>query len=120
LTSSSLYEAVLIKDNRIAVAGSITAAVLRVRGKLGETAPIQVEVDSLTQLEEALSCHVAAVLLDNMAPDELRRAVSLVAGRCQTEASGGITPDNVRENSRFTGSDLDRPPPGPGTRSWRG
>jgi nicotinate-nucleotide pyrophosphorylase (carboxylating) len=93
---SGLYDAVLIKDNHIAVAGSITAAVLRLRGKLGETVPIQVEVDSLAQLEEALSCRVAAVLLDNMTPDELRRAVSLVAGRCQTEASGGITPDNVR------------------------
>jgi nicotinate-nucleotide pyrophosphorylase (carboxylating) len=94
---SGLYDAVLIKDNHIAVAGSITAAVLRLRGKLGQTAPIQVEVDSLSQLEEALSCRVAAVLLDNMTPDELRRAVALVAGRCQTEASGGITPEKVQE-----------------------
>lgn len=93
---SGLYDAVLIKDNHIAVAGSITAAVARTRAALGGTFPIQVEVDTLAQLEEALGCAVAAVLLDNMSPAQLREAVGFVNRRCHTEASGGITPANVR------------------------
>ena len=94
---SGLYDAVLIKDNHIALAGSITAAVSSIRSRLGPSVPVQVEVESLVELEEALRCRVSAVLLDNMAPLELRRAVKLISGRCHTEASGGITPDNVRE-----------------------
>jgi nicotinate-nucleotide pyrophosphorylase (carboxylating) len=93
---SGLYDAVLIKDNHIAVAGSISAAVAQARSTLGTDFPIQVEVDTLGQLEEALGCEVAAVLLDNMQPAELRKAVGLVDGRCHTEASGGITLANVR------------------------
>jgi nicotinate-nucleotide pyrophosphorylase (carboxylating) len=91
-----LYDAVLIKDNHIAVAGSITEAVMRARSTLGPDAPIQVEVDTLPQLEEALDCRVAAVLLDNMKTAQLRQAVGLVNRRCHTEASGGITLANVR------------------------
>jgi nicotinate-nucleotide pyrophosphorylase (carboxylating) len=93
---SGLYDAVLIKDNHIGVAGSITAAVTRARASLGKTFPVQVEVDTLEQLDEALDCGVTSVLLDNMTPDELRRAVKRVAHRCHTEASGGITLANVR------------------------
>ena len=93
---SGLYDAVLIKDNHIAVAGSIRAAVAQTRTSLGGEFPIQVEVDTLAQLEEALGCAVAAVLLDNMKPAELRDAVALVKHRCHTEASGGITLANVR------------------------
>lgn len=93
---SGLYDAVLIKDNHIAVAGSLRAAVERVRVRLGAAFPIQAEVDSLAQLEEALACEVGAVLLDNMAPEQLRRAVAIVDHRCHTEASGGITLANVR------------------------
>jgi len=93
---SGLYDAVLIKDNHIAVAGSIRAAVAQSRSSLGGEFPIQVEVDTLAQLEEALGCAVAAVLLDNMKPAELRDAVALVKHRCHTEASGGITLANVR------------------------
>ena len=93
---SGLYDAVLVKDNHIAVAGSITAAVTRIRSTLGKTFPIQVEVDTLAQLEEALRVEVAAVLLDNMKPAQLRQAVALANRRCHTEASGGITPANVR------------------------
>ena len=92
-----LYDAVLIKDNHIGLAGSITAAVDGVRSRLGPSAPVQVEVESLAELTEALNCNVSAVLLDNMSPDELRQAVKLVGGRCHTEASGGITLANVRE-----------------------
>ncbi len=94
---SGLYDAVLIKDNHIGIAGSITTAVERARTALGAQVAIQVEVESLAELEEALRTGVSAVLLDNMAPALLKRAVSLVAGRCHTEASGGITPANVRE-----------------------
>ena len=93
---SGLYDAVLIKDNHIAVAGSIRIAVAQTRSSLGEEFPIQVEVDTLAQLEEALGCAVTAVLLDNMKPAELRDAVALVKHRCHTEASGGITLANVR------------------------
>ena len=71
-----LYDAVLIKDNHIGVAGSITAAVDRARASLGKRFPIQVEVDTLEQLDEALACGVTSVLLDNMAPELLRRAVA--------------------------------------------
>lgn len=92
-----LHDAVLIKDNHIGIAGSISEAVARTRAALGESFAIQVEVDTLMQLEEALRARVAAVLLDNMQPEQLKRAVALVAGRCSTEASGGITLANVRE-----------------------
>ncbi len=92
-----LHDAVLIKDNHIGIAGSIAEAIARTRAALGKTVVIQVEVDTLAQLEEALRAGVGSVLLDNMRPDQLRRAVALVAGRCHTEASGGITPANVRE-----------------------
>ncbi len=92
-----LHDAVLIKDNHIGLAGSITSAVDRVRSRHGALTPIQVEVDSLEQLDEALRCRVNAVLLDNLSIDQLRQAVKVVAGRCLTEASGGITLANVRE-----------------------
>ena len=91
-----LYDAVLIKDNHIGVAGSITAAVDRVRAGWGDAFPIQVEVDTLTQLEEALACRVTAVLLDNMTPEQLHSAVAIAGGRCHLEASGGISLANVR------------------------
>jgi nicotinate-nucleotide pyrophosphorylase (carboxylating) len=94
---SGLYDAVLIKDNHIRIARSITTAVERVRAALGAGARIQVEVETLEELEEALHTSVDAVLLDNMASGLLKQAVALVAGRCHTEASGGITPANVRE-----------------------
>ena len=92
-----LHDAVLIKDNHIAIAGSIAAAVTRARARLGDSMPIQVEVETLAELEEALRSRVSAVLFDNFPPDQLRRAVTLVNGRCDTEASGGITLANVRE-----------------------
>ncbi len=91
-----LYDAVLIKDNHIGVAGSIASAVGQARERLGAELPIQVEVDTLGQLEEALACRVAAVLLDNMTPDQLRCAVAIAGRRCHLEASGGVTLANVR------------------------
>lgn len=94
---SGLYDAVLIKDNHIGIAGSIAVAVERVRSRLGTATPVQVEVESMDELEEALRCKVSAVLFDNMSPDQLRLAAKLVNGRCHTEASGGITLVNVAE-----------------------
>ncbi|MGH7000184.1 MAG: carboxylating nicotinate-nucleotide diphosphorylase [Stellaceae bacterium] len=90
-----LDDGVLIKDNHVAAAGSLAAAVTRVRGAIGHLVKIELEVDTIEQLTEALQLKVDAVLLDNMSPDELRRAVALVGGRLVTEASGRITPETA-------------------------
>jgi len=87
-----LDDAILIKDNHIAAAGGIGPAVARARAHAGHLVKIEVEIDTLEQLEAALALGVEAVLLDNMAPDQLRRAVAMVGGRAVTEASGRITP----------------------------
>ena len=86
-----LDDAVLIKDNHIAVAGGLTTAVARARAYVGHLVKIEVEVDTLDQLREALAAGVEAVLLDNMDPQTLHEAVAIVGGRAVTEASGGIT-----------------------------
>jgi len=88
----SLYDAVLIKDNHVAIAGGVSEAIRRAKAGVGHMVKIEVEVDTLDQLHEAMEVGVDAVLLDNMTPDELRAAVDIVAGRAITEASGGITP----------------------------
>jgi nicotinate-nucleotide pyrophosphorylase (carboxylating) len=92
-----LDDAILIKDNHIAVAGSITEAIQRVRRKAGHMVKIEVEVDTLKQLETALKEKIDAVLLDNMDPDTLKEAVRMVNGKVMTEASGGITPETARD-----------------------
>jgi len=88
---SGLYDAVMLKDNHLVAVGSITAAVAAMRSHVGHTVKIEVEVDRLDQLTEAVEAGADIVLLDNMDPPTLRRAVELVAGRAITEASGGIT-----------------------------
>ena len=100
-----LHDAVLIKDNHIAAAGGLRQTVERARGALGHMVRIEVEVDTLAQLQEAMDVGVDAVLLDNMAPAQLRDAVGLVDGRAVTEASGGIRPDTVRDYAA-TGVDI--------------
>jgi nicotinate-nucleotide pyrophosphorylase (carboxylating) len=90
-----LDDAVLIKDNHVAVAGGIKPAIARARAAVGHLVKIEVEVDTLAQLEEALSMGVDAVLLDNMSPETLRRAVAMVDRRAITEASGRITPQTA-------------------------
>ncbi|MGH6817313.1 MAG: carboxylating nicotinate-nucleotide diphosphorylase [Methylovirgula sp.] len=90
-----LDDAVLIKDNHIAIAGGVTEALRRARQNVGHMVKIEVEVDSLAQLREALAFGVDAVLLDNMDPKTLTEAVALVGGRAITEASGGVSLDNV-------------------------
>ncbi len=90
-----LDDAVLIKDNHIAAAGGIRPAVERARAAIGHLVKIELEVDTLAQLEEGLAIGVDAVLLDNMDLDQMRRAVGMVNGRAVTEASGGITPQTA-------------------------
>jgi nicotinate-nucleotide pyrophosphorylase (carboxylating) len=90
-----LDDAVLIKDNHVAVAGGIRPAIERAKRAVGHLVKIEVEVDSLAQLEEALAMGADAVLLDNMTVDQMREAVKRVDGRMLTEASGGITPESV-------------------------
>lgn len=92
-----LDDAVLIKDNHLAVAGSIRAAVQAARANVGHLVKIEVEVDTLDQLRELLETPVDVVLLDNMPPETLREAVALVNGRMLTEASGRITPERAAE-----------------------
>jgi nicotinate-nucleotide pyrophosphorylase (carboxylating) len=92
---AGLHDAVLIKDNHLAVAGSVAAAVQRVRSQ-HPGAAVEVEVDTLDQLEQALAAGSDVVLLDNMSPDLLRQAVRITAGRARLEASGGITIDTIR------------------------
>jgi len=87
-----LDDAVLIKDNHIAIAGSVTEALSRAKLGVGHLVKIEIEVDTLDQLREALDQGVDAVLLDNMNLETLTRAVAMVAGTAITEASGRITP----------------------------
>jgi nicotinate-nucleotide pyrophosphorylase (carboxylating) len=100
-----LDDAVLIKDNHLLVAGGITEAVRRVRAVAGHTVTIEVEVEDLAMVAEALDCGVGALLLDNMAPPLLAEAVALVAGRAVTEASGTITEATI-EAVAASGVDL--------------
>jgi nicotinate-nucleotide pyrophosphorylase (carboxylating) len=93
---AGLHDAVLIKDNHVAVAGGVRAAVERVRLR-HPGRPVEVEVDTLDQLQQALDAGADVILLDNMPPAQLRRAVATTAGRARLEASGGITTDTVRE-----------------------
>ena len=91
-----LDDAILIKDNHIAVAGGIRAVLERAKAAAGHLVKIEIEVDTLHQLREVLDTGLAdAVLLDNMDVATMREAVALVAGRLVTEASGGVTLDNI-------------------------
>jgi nicotinate-nucleotide pyrophosphorylase (carboxylating) len=92
-----LYDAVLIKDNHLVVAGGVGEAVRRAKAAVGHLVKVEVEVTSLAEVQEALDAGAEVVLLDNMTPQQLREAVALVGGRAVTEASGGITPANAAE-----------------------
>jgi nicotinate-nucleotide pyrophosphorylase (carboxylating) len=87
-----LDDAVLIKDNHVVAAGGVKPAILAARNAIGHLVKIEVEVDTLRQLEEALAVGVDAVLLDNMDPTTLAEAVRMIDGRAVSEASGRITP----------------------------
>lgn len=90
-----LDDAVLIKDNHIALAGDVATAVGRARAGVGHMVKIELEVDTLAQLDVALQLGVDVVLLDNMGLDDLRTAVGMCKGRAITEASGRITPETA-------------------------
>lgn len=100
-----LYDAVLIKDNHIAVAGGIKSAVNSVRKQISHTAKIEVEVENLSQLQEALKVQVDTIMLDNMDLETMKEAIKMVKGEALIEASGGITLEKVREIAQ-TGVDL--------------
>jgi nicotinate-nucleotide pyrophosphorylase (carboxylating) len=90
-----LDDAVLIKDNHVALAGGVVAAVEKARAAVGHLVKIEIEVDTLDQLREVMTARPDAILLDNMGPDTLMEAVAIVDGRAVTEASGGITLESV-------------------------
>ena len=92
-----LYDMVLIKDNHIAACGGITEAVARMRDHQPHLLRIEVEVSSLEQVEEALENGVDVIMLDNMDTQDIKNAVTLVAGRALVEVSGGITLDNLSD-----------------------
>jgi nicotinate-nucleotide pyrophosphorylase (carboxylating) len=100
-----LYDGVLIKDNHIAAVGGVGPAVAAIRRKIPHTLKIEVEVETLDQLDEAIAVGADAVLLDNMAPAVMAEAVRRAGGRLILEASGGISLENVREVAE-TGVDL--------------
>ena len=100
-----LDDAILIKDNHIAIAGDIKTAIRQAQNFAGHLIPIEVEVDTLEQLEQALDAGVSLVLLDNMSPEILVQAVTMCKGRARTEASGGITPETVQAAAK-TGVDF--------------
>ena len=92
-----LYDAVMIKDNHIAASGGITKALERARQAVGHTVKIEIEIDHVDQLEDALSGGADIVLLDNMSTGDLARAVKLNNGRAVLEASGNVTVKTVRD-----------------------
>ncbi|MEE4271929.1 MAG: carboxylating nicotinate-nucleotide diphosphorylase [Thermoanaerobaculales bacterium] len=100
-----LDDSVIIKDNHIALAGGVRPAVERVRLAIGHTVKVELEVDTLEQLEEGLEVGVDVVMLDNMSVEELRQAMELANGKAVIEASGGITLENAAAVAS-TGVDL--------------
>jgi len=96
-----LYDMVLIKDNHIKVAGGITAAVEQIRKNIGSGMKIEVEATSLKEVEEAVNCGVDIIMLDNMENETMKRAVELINGRAETEASGNMSLGRVKEISRL-------------------
>ncbi|HWI65884.1 MAG TPA: carboxylating nicotinate-nucleotide diphosphorylase [Symbiobacteriaceae bacterium] len=100
-----LHDAILIKDNHIVVSGGVRQAIIAARKVCSHTSRVEVEVDTLEQLQEALDAGADIILLDNMDPDTMRRAVEMTAGKAVLEASGGITAANLEEVAR-TGVDI--------------
>lgn len=90
-----LDDAVLIKDNHIQIAGSVTKAIQLVRAEIGHMVKVEVEVETLDEVKETLAAGADVIMLDNMEPAGMKEAVALVAGKAMVEASGGITPTQV-------------------------
>jgi len=100
-----LFDGILIKDNHIAVAGSISEALAKIKGRVPHTLKIEVEVDDIKGVKEAIRAGADAILLDNMSLEEIREAVSIAGGRVLLEASGGVTLESIEGISR-TGINL--------------
>ena len=100
-----LYDAVLIKDNHLAIAGGVKAAISSVRKRISHTMKIEVEVENLSQLQEALEMQADIIMLDNMDLDIMRKAVKMAKNKALIEASGGITLEKAKEIAQ-TGVDL--------------
>jgi nicotinate-nucleotide pyrophosphorylase (carboxylating) len=99
-----LFDAVLIKDNHIALAGGICAAVEKARSR-NPSLTVEVEADTLSQVDEAVRSGADMILVDNMSTDDIRRAVERVAGRAKIEISGGVTLERISELAT-TGADF--------------
>jgi len=100
-----LYDGVLIKENHIAAAGGITRAIQNARAAIPHTLKIEIETETLQQVEEALQAGADIIMLDNMTLHQMRMAVDLVGGRALLEASGGVSLQTVREIAE-TGVDI--------------
>lgn len=92
---TGLYDGVLIKENHIAAAGGIAVAIERARKAVPHTLKIEIETETLEQVAEALQAGADIIMLDNMAPDDMRRAVGMIGGRALVEASGGVTLETI-------------------------
>ena len=90
-----LYDAILIKDNHIAVAGGVKEALARAKAYASHMTKIEIEVESLAQAKEAVQGGADVIMLDNMAPDEMKECVAMIGHRAVVEASGGITANNL-------------------------
>jgi nicotinate-nucleotide pyrophosphorylase (carboxylating) len=106
----SLSDAVMVKDNHLAVVTAhggltVTEALLGLRAQLSHTTHVEVEVDSIGQIDAVLAAGVDTIMLDNFGPDELRQGVAVIAGRAIVEASGNVTLETVREIAQ-TGVDV--------------
>lgn len=101
----SLSDGVLIKDNHIAACGSISKAVAKARGVVPHTVAVEVETDTLEQVEECLACNAQIIMLDNMDLPTMRQAVAMIDGRALVEASGGVNLSTVRDIAE-TGVDI--------------
>ena len=100
-----LYDAILIKDNHVAIAGGVAEAIRAARASVGHLVKLEVEVDDLAQLRSALDAGADVILLDNMSPEQLAEAVRITGGRARLEASGSVSPENVNAIAA-TGVDL--------------
>ncbi|MBE6845838.1 MAG: carboxylating nicotinate-nucleotide diphosphorylase [Ruminococcus sp.] len=101
----NLSDGAMLKDNHIDAYGSITAAVNALREKAGHMLKVEVEVRNFDELNEALECGCEVIMLDNMSPEDMKKAVSITNGRAKLEASGNITLDNLSEVAK-TGVDI--------------
>lgn len=101
----NLSDGAMLKDNHIDAYGSITAAVNALREKAGHMLKVEVEVRNFDELNEALACGCEIIMLDNMSPADMKKAVEITAGKAKLEASGNITHENLREVAQ-TGVDI--------------